>query len=127
MRVLPARAAGLGDGVADVRLPRGDEATIRRDKIEAYALNPDHPVGKHKARLFRLLCGLSLEHTNLLIMALRRAASSDEAELGREDAFGQRYTVDFEMVGPNGNMVIVRSAWIVRNGGPPDLTTCFIL
>jgi hypothetical protein len=110
-----------------LRLPRGDEATIRRDKIEAYVLNPDHPVGKHKARLFALLLGLSRADADLLIEALREAAATQEAVLGREDEHGQRYTLDFPFAGPDGNAVTIRSAWIVREGAPPDLVTCFIL
>jgi hypothetical protein len=74
-----------------------------------------------------LLLGITLEHTDLLIDALKRAAAEEDATIGRQDAFGQRYIVDFETTGPNGNTATIRSAWIVRGGEPPDLVTCFIL
>ena len=109
------------------RLPRGDKATVRPEKIVGYALNSDHPLGKHKARLFDRLLGLTVDHADHLIVALREAATSAQAAPGEADGFGQRYTVDFPITGPNGNTATVRSAWIVRSGDPPDLVTCFIL
>lgn len=40
------------------RLPRGDEAILDIRKIEDYCLNPSHPRGCHKARIFREVLGL---------------------------------------------------------------------
>ncbi len=34
-------------------LPNYDRAEIVQEKIVDYALNPDHPVGKHKAGIFK--------------------------------------------------------------------------
>ncbi len=35
------------------RLPHGDQAILDMRKIEDYCLNPSHPRGRHKARVFR--------------------------------------------------------------------------
>jgi hypothetical protein len=35
------------------RLPHGDEAILDIRKIQDYCLNPSHPRGRHKARVFR--------------------------------------------------------------------------
>jgi hypothetical protein len=36
----------------EVFLPRASDARIPEDKLKGYALNPDHPTGQHKARMF---------------------------------------------------------------------------
>jgi hypothetical protein len=61
-----------------------------------------------------------------LLDALREAAVSGEAVLGRADRHGQRYVIDFELTGPTGR-AMVRAAWIVRIGDTiPRLVTCYI-
>ena len=109
-----------------MRLPNGRRATIRPEKLTEYVLNPAHPVGKHKARLFAGLLGITAHNPEPLRQALQEAAASLEAVQGKADRFGSRYSVDFSMEGPRGTFV-VRSAWIVREGRPPDLVTCFII
>jgi Domain of unknown function (DUF6883) len=92
-----------------------------------YSLSFDHDDGKHKARLFRDLLGLTRDHATLLMDALKEAAVAGEAVSGRLDRYGQRYVVDFEFVGPTGQAMI-RSAWIIRPGETaPRLVTCYIL
>lgn len=34
------------------RLPNYEHALIDDNKLRNYCLNPDHPVGKHKAKVF---------------------------------------------------------------------------
>jgi hypothetical protein len=110
-----------------MKLPHGDKAIIDQRKLTDYCLSPDHDDGKHKAQLFRDLLGLTREHAGILLDALKEAAVSGEAILGHADRYGQRYVVDFELVGPRGRITI-RSAWIIL----PDetalrLVTCYIL
>lgn len=110
-----------------VRLPNGDRAVIDERKILEYCLSPEHDEGKHKARLFRTLLGLTLDDAPRLIAALRKAAARGEAVRGAVDRFGQRWLIDFETTGPAG-AVVVRSAWIVRTGEVlPRLVTCYIM
>jgi len=110
-----------------MKLPYGDKAIIEQRKIMDYSLSPDHDAGKHKARLFRDLLGLTRAHATLLLDALKEAAIDCEAVSGRLDRYGQRYVIDFELVGPTGQAMI-RSAWIMRPGETaPRLVTCYIL
>jgi hypothetical protein len=110
-----------------MKLPYGDKAIIEQRKIMDYSLSPDHDDGKHKARLFRDLLGLTRDHATLLLDALKAAAIDCEAVSGRLDRYGQRYVIDFELVGPTGQAMI-RSAWIIRPGETaPRLVTCYIL
>ncbi len=110
-----------------MKLPSGDKVIIDLRKLIGYSLNPDHDDGKHKARVFQTVLGVTLDNVAPLLDALRQAATSAEAVVGKRDKYGQRYTVDFPFAGPAGTAVI-RSAWIVRTGeDAPRLVTCYIL
>jgi hypothetical protein len=109
-----------------MRLPYGDRAIIDARKVVDYCLSLEHDDGKHKAQLFRDLLGLTHGHAAWLLDALKEAAANGEAVLGRADRYGQRYVVDFELVGPAGR-AMVRAAWIIRTGETvPRLITCYI-
>jgi len=55
------------------------------------------------------------------------AASSAEARPGVANPYGQRYTVDFDLV-RHGRTIRIRSSWIVRIGEDlPWLTSCYVL
>lgn len=109
------------------RLPNPDRAVVEARKLRDYCLNPDHPRGRHKARVFASALGMDAEQAEELRRALLVAARTEEAKPGGADAYGQRYELDFAMTGPAGN-AIVRSAWMVRRGEDfPRLTTCYVL
>src|SRR5207248_10655969 len=61
--------------------------------------------------LFRSL-GLTVAHAEILQQRLLAMARTGEATLGMQNAYGQRYIVDFEMTTTVGTAV-VRSTWIV--------------
>lgn len=109
-----------------MKLPGGARAVVDIAKLRDYCLNPLHARGRHKARLFASLLGFSGGHAALLRDALLRAAVDCEATLGEGDDYGQRYVLDFRMIGPRGEAT-VRSSWIVRKGENfPRLTSCYI-
>jgi hypothetical protein len=110
-----------------MKLPNGGKAIIDTRKLIEYSLSDDHEDGKHKAAVFRAVLGLRVEHAALLVDALRKAAANMNADSGKQDKYGQRYTLDFSFNRPAGSAVI-RSAWIVRTGEDvPRLITCYIL
>jgi len=47
-------------------LPNADFAEVPIVKLRDYALNPDHPVGKHKAKVFESVLGLTAEDSAFL-------------------------------------------------------------
>ena len=107
-------------------LPPTDQRR-QRAKLTEYCLAERHPRGKHKARVFSAILGLTAENADLLRTALLRAAATAEATPVARDRFGQRYVIDFEMSGPGGTGN-VRSTWILRAGETtPRLTSCFLL
>jgi hypothetical protein len=96
-------------------------------KLTEYAPDPTHPVGGDKAVVFRSALGLTSADAPALRDLILRAASSEEARLGRRDEFGQRYVIDFQVSSAFGTGRL-RAAWIVRTGEDfPRLTTCFVL
>ena len=110
-----------------MKLPNADRAAVETAKLRDYCLNPDHPRGRHKARVFAAALGLSADHWDELRDALLKAARTEQATATDQDEYGQRYVVDFTMNGPAGRARI-RSCWIVRSGEDiPRLTSCYVL
>jgi len=108
-----------------MKLPGGDAAIVDPKKLTGYCLNPEHPRGKHKARVFATL-GITAENANELRAALLKAAANVDAQPTASDRFGDRYVIEFEVRGQRGSG-IVRSMWIVRRGETyPRLTSCFV-
>jgi len=109
-----------------LKLPNGDQATVDSRKLREYCLNPDHPRGRNKARVFASV-GIQQADAEELRTALLAAASRAEAQPGAETQYGQRYIVDFDLV-QGKRTVKIRSGWIVRIGeDSPRLTTCYVI
>src|SRR5262249_41989593 len=109
-----------------MKLPNAERAVVDRRKLEEYCLNPLHPRGRHKARVFAGV-GIGQSDADLLRETLLAAASNAEAQPGATSPFGQRYIVDFDLV-REAATVRVRSTWIVRIGEDlPRLTSCYVL
>lgn len=106
-------------------MPDGAAAIVDRRKLTGYCLNPEHPRGKHKARVFATL-GFTAENADELRTALLKAAATADAQPAESDQFGTRYVLEFEIKGPQ-RVGMVRSTWIVRRGeSAPRLTSCFV-
>lgn len=56
-----------------MKMPDGDAAIADRQRLTGYCLNPEHPRGKHKARVFATL-GFTAENADALRAALLMAA-----------------------------------------------------
>lgn len=95
-------------------------------KLRDYALDPNHEEGKHKARVFASVLGLSRNDAEWLRDHLLLAARNIEATLGRRTEHGQRNVIDFDVT-IRGKTARLRSAWIVRPGEEfPRLVTCYV-
>ncbi len=109
------------------RLPYGDQAMLDLQKIEDYCLNPIHPRGRHKARVFREALGIQRSDASWLRDVLLEAVPSGEAVQDREDAWGTYWRVD-ATIGRQGRSAVVRTIWIVRIGeSMPRFVTCWVL
>jgi len=109
------------------KVPNPENAIVEIRKLRDYCLSPEHPRGKHKARVFASALGLTAEDSEELRQALLSAAHSEEAAPTEKDEYGQRYMLDFEMSTVVGSAT-VRSGWIVRSGEDfPRFTSCWVL
>ena len=97
-------------------LPNYDRAVIEQIKLEGYVLDLTHPVGKHKAIVFKSALGFEQSHWEMLREAITAELPYHEAVVGRTDRYGQRYNVTVPITGPNGRTVEVLTAWIVDIG-----------
>jgi hypothetical protein len=110
-----------------MKLPNGDRAVVELAKLSHYCLNEQHLRGRHKARVFASALGITTEDAEVLRQRLLDAATEEDADLGEQDDYGQRYVLDFLMTGPKGSAK-VRSVWIVLvNQDVPRLLTCYVL
>ena len=108
-------------------IPNAENAVVDIRKLRNYCLNSEHDDGKHKARLFLSILGLTTDDAEELRLILLRAVKIHEAQLGRRDEFGQRYTLDFTIEWHN-RRAITRSGWIIEHSSEiPRLTTCYPL
>ena len=96
-----------------MKLPNSERAIIELEKLVEYCLNPDHPRGKHKARVFEAACGFNLGNVELLRDQLLEAAELGDAVASLTDAHGRRFVIEYLVTGPSGR-AWVRSAWIIR-------------
>ncbi len=116
-------------------LPNYQMATIPSDKLERYALNPNHvslvygrSSGRDKARVFKSALGFDQSNWELLKRKILEELPYHEAILGKEDEYGKRYTVTLPIEGPNSNTVSVLTGWIILVGRDyPSLTTALCL
>lgn len=106
-----------------MRLPNGDRAIVRRSKIVDYALNPNHPNGANKARVFRAKFGLTVADADALTTWLREMARDADAQEQPPSAYGRRFAIDAVFC-YNGVEGLVRSSCILRDGEvAPSLTS----
>ena len=109
------------------KLPNPENALVETRKLRDYCLSPEHPRGRHKARVFASALGLTVDDSHELRRALLAATLSEEALVAEVDEYGQRYMLDFEMSTEMGSAV-VRSVWMVRSGEDfPRFTSCWVL
>jgi hypothetical protein len=108
-------------------LPRASEASIPREKLVAYVLDPDHPRGRHKATAFKLALGIERPqwrylHDEILAALLQSAVSSSQPAEGPRPA---SWAVVIPIVGLNGRTVPVVTRWQIVEDRP-SLISAFV-
>lgn len=104
-----------------------DHVSIDPHKLTKYALNPEHPLGRHKAYVFERILGFTIHNYEVLLKQIERNVLFEESHQRRTDAYGNHYTVDLEVMGPEGQSATVRTGWIVSpNSDEARLTTLYV-
>jgi len=98
-----------------MKFPNSEQAFVDIRKLRDYCLDPEHPRGQHKARLFKSALGWTTDNAEDMRRRLLQAIQTEEAVLLGTDDYGQRYALDFPVQGPGG-LVTIRSLWIIRHG-----------
>lgn len=108
-----------------MNLPNGDRAIVPLEKLLDYCLNPNHPSGKHKARVFASALGITAETVDELEQLISRAAVEGEVVQQSLTEYGQLFKVDWAI--PNYDRVVLRTLWEVTSEIPdPRLVSAFI-
>lgn len=117
-------------------LPNYQHAELPREKMEGYALNSTHVAlqprgadGKDKARVFKSVLGFDETNCDVLRQRILDELPFHEAVFEAERSqYGKAYRVDVPILGLNGNMANVRTAWLIRAGEDhPTLITLRVL
>ena len=123
-KVLSLATKGLGVGAS--RLVGANRAVIDPRKLTEYALNPNHPVGGNKAKVFESALGFNQSNASALMTQLQKGVMNVTPVAGKVDKFGARFTLDIPVTGPLGSGT-VRTGWIYKPGSnTPELTTLFV-
>lgn len=107
-------------------LPNCENAFLAIKKLKDYCLNEHHPIGKHKAKLFNTILGITWKQSEWLAMEIKQKLHTCDAALLETDEFGMRYKVDIEITYGN-KSAIIRTGWIILwSESFPRFTTCYI-
>ena len=110
-----------------MKLPNAEDAIVEIEKLRNYCLCEEHPVGKHKARVFAASLGFGREHAEEIRSRLLDAAMRYESTPTKLTLHGQHYEMDF-MLTHNGRSALVRAVWMIRRGEiSPRLVTFYVL
>jgi len=110
-----------------MKIANATRAVVDIKKLRGYCLSSNHPRGKHKARLFASILGLTADEAEELRTKLLSIVRTHDAIATHHDRYGKRYVIDFAMATETGRAK-VRSSWIIRNSEDfPRFTSCYIL
>jgi len=109
------------------RLPHSERAILDIRKLEDYCLNPSHPRGRHKARVFREVLDLQRRDAIWLRDILLDGVRSHQASQVSSDVWGTYWRCDVG-IDRQGKSAMVRTIWILRTGeNMPRFVTCWAL
>lgn len=107
----------------------GDQAFVKRSRVRDYLLNPDHPDGRHKARMWERVFGVRRVHSEDLRVALQRMGTEGRVMNVRDAPSGRpatTWTTVCDYTGPNRHTGLVRAQWFIRvPGTAPSLTSAW--
>jgi hypothetical protein len=110
-----------------VKLDFFNNPLIPDDKLLDYCLNPLHPDGKHKARVFKSILNIDQTNFKILKSAIIRKIKNVDVNLLEQNEFGSLYFADMKITNDQLSAV-VRTCWIIKiDESFPRLTSCFVI
>jgi hypothetical protein len=108
-------------------LPQADRAEVPEDKLHGYALNSEHPTGRHKARVFASALGIGRgDWPFLRAQIVDRVPRSPVTAIRPKPPHGVEYEVRIEIDGLNGETHPIVTGWLVADAGVPRLLTAYV-
>lgn len=98
-----------------MKLPGRESAYIPRHKLTEYLLSETHPAGSPKAVFFRGF-GFSDSNVELLERGLLAVAGRQDVNETVSSPHGTKYIIEGRLETPIGNVVPVRTVWIIESG-----------
>jgi hypothetical protein len=96
-------------------------------KLRDYALNPEHPDGGSKARVFRAALGFTRSDWEALAQALVVGVQTEPVVRKRPGRNGPVYEVVVPVSGPNTRTAPVMTAWEIPPAtGVPRWVTAYV-
>jgi len=108
------------------RLPRASRAVVPPEKLVRYVLDPDHPRGCHKARVFSSALAIEQKDWRFLKQQLQAGVLHSPVRATRITPFGVLYDLVVEVDGLNGARAPVATVWIVEGSRPPRLVSAWV-
>jgi hypothetical protein len=110
-----------------MELPNKFHAYVSISKITDYLLSETHIVGRSKARFFRSF-GFDETNVSQFEQGLTRIAQTELVAETTETIYGKKYVIDGELETPSGDMIHLRTVWIIETGNDiPQLVTAYPL
>jgi hypothetical protein len=103
--------------VEPTRLPRAERATIPTGKLVGYALSPERPLGRHKARILASALGIMAAEWRYLHDQILGAVLTHAVRSTRITPLGIVYEVVVPIDGLNGASLRV-ATWIIAGDAP---------
>ena len=86
---------------------------IEKRKVVEYLLNPDHPDGGSKARLF-IKHGFKASEWHNFAKVVKEHALLNPVVSYQENQFGIKYVVEGVIDTPISKKLLIRSVWMIR-------------
>jgi hypothetical protein len=117
------------EGLVVPRIPGCEYAWVPEETLKGYALSPEHPRGKHKARVFQSALGIERENWAYLRDQILEKLVAYEAVLRNPDTgYGQEWEVLVPVAGLNACVRDVATKWIIHAARDPrpKLSTLYV-
>jgi hypothetical protein len=98
-----------------MNLPNRENAYIPQEKLTAYLLSESHSTGQAKAKYLRIV-GFNESNVDLLRQGLLSIAQSFEVIDTSTTSHGEKFVIDGGVQAPNGNVIRLRTIWIIDVG-----------